>query len=256
VAPFAWPRTEEPAWVEITPLEEAAFENEEDLAPEPAAKPESVVVAAAGPPDGITILSMAPGQTEIVAQVRSAGPGESEAAAAPLKSRDPTRAPAKPKPKGPLLVEYLNAYCPHCRKTLKRLEGVLASSDGSMRMRRVYTWSSKDYPLWARACAHAQTVGLEEEMFQELLKSRGQNKREVYAAARRAGLDIAELTAAVTQARPPERLVRDRRIVQRARIRMLPTIDIGRRRLQGEQSASELREAVQVATRQYASRAN
>lgn len=227
------------------------------------------MVAAAGPPDGITILSMAPkplpGQTGIVAQVRPAGTGESKAAAkapgqkaphaaAPLKSRHPTRARAKPK--GPLLVEYLNAYCPHCRKTLKRLEGVLASSDGSMRMRRVYTWASKDYPLWARACAHAQTVGLEEEMFQELLKSRGQNKREVYAAARRAGLDIAELTAAVSQATPPERLVRDRRIVQRARIRMLPTIDIGRRRLQGEQSASELREAVQIATRQYASRAN
>jgi predicted DsbA family dithiol-disulfide isomerase len=155
-----------------------------------------------------------------------------------------------------MLVEYLNAYCPHCRKTLKRLEQVLDETGAPVRKRRVYTWASNDYPLWARACAYAQTLGREEAMFRELMQSRGQSRREVFAAARRAGLPMDAFKTAVSKAAPPKRLVRDRALVQRARIRMLPTIDIGRRRLQGEQSASELREALRVAQRQHVAQAH
>ena len=283
VGPFAWPRSEEPAWVEITPVDETAFEDElEEDAPE---VPEPVIAVAPTPEperpkvDGITILANAPTASNeglapaediaaIEAPARPETPTEpapatepevDAAPAQPEPAPTPTPAPApKPKrvrPQGPLLVEYLNAFCPHCRKTLHRLEDVLAEHDGPVRKRRVYTWASKDYPLWARACAYAQTVGAEERMFQELLKARSQSRSEVFAAARRAGLDMQALKTAVHQAQPPARLLRDQRIVQRARIRMLPTIDIGRRRLQGEQSTSELRDALRIAAEAYARKA-
>jgi protein-disulfide isomerase len=41
--------------------------------------------------------------------------------------------------------------------------------------------------------------------------------------------------------------VRDRDLARSAGLRGLPTLDIGRRRLMGEQSEAELREAVEAA---------
>jgi hypothetical protein len=46
---------------------------------------------------------------------------------------------------------------------------------------------------------------------------------------------------------PPPRLQRDREIVSRARLEGMPTLDIGKRRLQGEQSEAELAEALRAA---------
>lgn len=285
MAPFAWPRTEAPAWVEIAPLEDAAFA--EEAIPEAAPAPEAVIAVAEEAPQedaapripGVTILASAtptgpePERTAAIAAIaaptlETAPVTEVPPAAEPAAGTSPTTdaapqpaarsrtpvASAPAAPEGPLLVEYLNAFCPHCRKTLKRLEEVLDTTREPIRKRRVYTWASNDYPLWARACAHAQSLGQEETLFQQLLKARGQSRQEVFAAARRAGMDLEALRQALADPAPPARLVRDRGIVQRANIRMLPTIDIGRRRLQGEQSASELREAVQVATQQYAAK--
>jgi predicted DsbA family dithiol-disulfide isomerase len=146
-----------------------------------------------------------------------------------------------------MVVQYLNAFCPHCRATHNRLSRVLSEVQEPLRKRRVYTWASNDYPLWARACAFAQTAGLEERMFEELMRARNQGSTEIYAAAKRAGLDVRRMRTALSDPRPPRRLVRDRQLVSRARITKLPTLDIGRRRLMGEQSEAELRDAVTVA---------
>jgi predicted DsbA family dithiol-disulfide isomerase len=115
------------------------------------------------------------------------------------------------------------------------------------RRRRVYTWASGDFPLWARACAFAETVGREDEMFRALMDAHGQGLPDVLAAARRAGVDGAALQAALADPTPPPRLVRDRQSALAARLKGMPTIDIGRRRLMGEQSAAELRDAVRAA---------
>lgn len=345
--PFAWPRDEIPAWVEIEPLTEMAFEDTalEDMDPEDMAPEDTALEGSAQEPEdgalerrtdqggpladtghrstasvaggngatatpaatgvvvvspletGVVILSPAPHtpSSELAAapaasaspdehgvvilapapHLESDGPTESAGEAAEVtaaldapptaesemteqvesgKSKAPVKKRARPT--GPLLVEYLNAYCPHCRKTLRRLEQVLEESKSPVRKRRVYTWTSKGYPLWARACAYAQTVDREEAMFRELTHSRNQSRREVYAAARRAGLDMRALQQAVSKKKPPKRLVRDRSLVQRAGLRMLPTIDVGSRRLQGEQSASELRDALLVAQRKFMAQAN
>jgi predicted DsbA family dithiol-disulfide isomerase len=90
-------------------------------------------------------------------------------------------------------------------------------------------------------------VGLEERFFEELLESKSQDASEVYAAARRAGLDPQALQQAATSAAPPQRLVKDRQLFTQAGLKGLPTLDIGRRRLMGEQSEAELRSAVQAA---------
>jgi 2-hydroxychromene-2-carboxylate isomerase len=112
---------------------------------------------------------------------------------------------------------------------------------------RVYTWADGRYPLWARACAYAETLGLEDRMFEELVRARSDRPEEIYAAARRAGIDPSALRREAGDPTPPARLVRDRRRVVAARLEVLPTIDVGRRRLLGEQSLAELREALSAA---------
>jgi len=280
VVPFAIPRPVEPAWVEITPLADvdADYVPAGARAPEPAVPPAPTVpeappmplapTEATGPRLASQETPTAPSSSPASVTALHASPISMLAAPTtpppppPLPPASPAAAPAlaekrtpsaqsptfRPPPsKQPLLVEYLNAFCPHCRATHRRLHKVLTEMQAPMRKRRIYTWASKDYPLWARACAFAQTAGCEEQMFRELLRARDQSAGEVYAAARRAGLDVGRMRLALKSQQAPPRLVHDRRLVQKARIRKLPTLDIGRRRLMGEQSEAELRDAIRVA---------
>jgi uncharacterized membrane protein len=224
-------------------------------APRPAAgKPSAPVVPAVpGPGDEASPDALA---------VRPDGLGEPPADAAPSqepKDPVPPTAPApqakpasKPEPEpeaqpAPLVVEYLNAFCPHCRATHRRLERVIASMHVPVRRRRVYTWGGRQVPMWARACAIAATVGRERALFAALLEARKDTPAEIYAAAGRVGIDLTWLRAQLARGTIPPRLVRDQRLVQRAQIRALPTLDIGRRRLSGSQSERELRAALVAA---------
>ena len=101
--------------------------------------------------------------------------------------------------------------------------------------------------MWAKAVAFAQTQGLEDRMFAELVRAEEETPREIYAAAGRAGVDGDALQLALSDGRAWPRLDSDRRLAQGARLEGLPTLDIGRRRLMGEQSEDELREAVRAA---------
>jgi 2-hydroxychromene-2-carboxylate isomerase len=129
----------------------------------------------------------------------------------------------------------------------RRIHSVLHALGVEGRFRRVYTWSSHDYPLWARALVYAHTVGKEDRLFEELLVAKSQRVDEVFAAANRAGLDVAALRQALQDPTPPARLVRDRDLAQKARLQGLPTIDIGRRRMMGEVSEADVRDAIQAA---------
>jgi predicted DsbA family dithiol-disulfide isomerase len=77
-----------------------------------------------------------------------------------------------------------------------------------------------------------------------LLQARGGASAEVFAAARRAGIEPDALRSALARRAGAPRLVRDRRIAQAARLTALPTLDIGRRRLVGEQSEREFLVAI------------
>jgi hypothetical protein len=150
------------------------------------------------------------------------------------------------------LVEYLNPFCAHCRATHARLARVLEGVRTPVERERLYTWSGKSPPLWAKACVCAQDQGggakdLERPFFRELLTARSDRPADIWAAAKRAGLDVAALEACVKRGDADERLgwVRDK--VKDARIAGMPTLDIGERRLEGEQTEAELREAVTAA---------
>ena len=93
----------------------------------------------------------------------------------------------------------------------------------------------------------AQTLGLEDRLFEELVQADDDTPRDIYAAAARAGIDGDALQRALRDGRTWPRLESDRRLSQGARLEGLPTLDIGRRRLMGEQSEDELREAVRAA---------
>jgi predicted DsbA family dithiol-disulfide isomerase/uncharacterized membrane protein len=277
VAPFAWPRPEKPSYVEINPASDELFADEPTTnASRPAPPPSAAPASPSSPsnPPGTSPYAQWPHAPPTSAPATAppavptspwARPSPAPAidpnrvpppAAAPPSSPPPAVGPTKPPPAVATpapgvheltIVEYLNAYCPHCRATHKRLDKVLSDLGANARRRRVYTWASADYPFWARACAYAQTVGLEERFFEELLESKSQDASEVYAAARRAGLDPQALQQAATSAAPPQRLVKDRQLFTQAGLKGLPTLDIGRRRLMGEQSEAELRSAVQAA---------
>ena len=88
---------------------------------------------------------------------------------------------------------------------------------------------------------------LPDQLFDELMRARSQRPAEVYAAARRAGLDANAMQRAVNASAVPTRVVRDHDLMRKAQLKGLPTIDIGRRRLMGEQSEAELRDAIQAA---------
>lgn len=154
--------------------------------------------------------------------------------------------------KGIAIVEYLNPFCPHCRATHARLQKVLAAAGVPVRRLRLYTWAGDPAPRWARACVCAQDqnrdgVDRERPFFRELLDAPDESDRSLRAAAKDAGLDPAALFACMASTAPDERLARVHRRVLSAGIVGLPTIDIGRRRLQGEASEAELKEAVDAA---------
>jgi protein-disulfide isomerase len=153
---------------------------------------------------------------------------------------------AAPPQREVVMVEYLNPFCAHCRATHARLESVLASGGVAVRRRRVYVWSG-EIPFWARACACAAQQGREEALFEELLQARGQDERSVRAAARRAGIDLDAAAGCLDGPMTNARLERDRRLVAAARLEGLPTIDVGRRRLMGEQTEGELLDALHAA---------
>jgi uncharacterized membrane protein/protein-disulfide isomerase len=153
-------------------------------------------------------------------------------------------APPRPPVREIVVLEYLNAFCSHCRATHARLDRVVAGFGRPVRRHRVYVWSSNQVPLWARACAVAAKQGREDAMFDALLATERQDDRAIRAAAARAGVDLSEIDAPEVTAR----LERDRRLANQARLEGLPTFDVGRRRLMGEQSESELLDALRAAT--------
>ena len=255
IIPFAWPRETKPGWVEIAP-QTALLDGIAPSAPVASLantppRPTEAEVAAAPPPP-IPTPPPRPEPTAILATQSpalptppAAPPPDRVAKPAPVVAAAPSPAPSARPVIG--IVEYLNAYCAHCRATHRRLEKVLSEVEVSPRRRRIYTWSSTEAPLWARACAFAATRGLEDRLFEELLSTSSGNAPEVYAAAQRAGLDPAELRQSLDSPSVQTRLATDRRLSQGADLQGLPTLDIGRRRLLGEQSESELRDAVLVA---------
>lgn len=275
VAPFAWPRAEDPGWEEAPEMADALFEDAgPDVPREVAATPPAPVPAAdratelpslptAPTTAAEPILDDAPATAVLASpatDVVEDPPADPQPATVELV---PTLAPAPalvvpprtPPPavertqEGVRVVEYLNAFCAHCRATHARLEKVLEHGRVPVERRRVYTWNGSGYPLWARACVYAATVGREEAMFRELTRARRESAAEIYAAARRAGVDGPAFRRALTAHEPPPRLVRDKRIARTARLQRLPTFDIGRRRLSGSQSERELRAALQAAAR-------
>jgi predicted DsbA family dithiol-disulfide isomerase len=146
-----------------------------------------------------------------------------------------------------VLVEYLNPFCAHCRATHERLERVLARFDAPVRRRRVHVWSSDRPPAWAAACACAEPHGLSGALFDALLEEDRDGPQAVRNAARRVGLDPRALEACADAPETQARLARDRQALLAARLQGLPTLDIGRRRLMGEQSEDELLDALRAA---------
>lgn len=270
VLPLAWPREEAPAWVEVeppsglfadedageapTPVEEARA-----LPEAPARPPVPTATDVLPPPPALAPAARAPTRPAADPVPPPAVPPRASPPVAPSPAPSPASAPASaartpaevrpaaPAPAQVQIVEYLNAYCAHCRATHRRLAKVLADLGVTPRLRRVYTWAGADVPLWARACAFAQTVGREEALFEALLETSRGDARDIHAAAARVGLDRAALERALQDPALPPRLARDRDLFQAARLQGLPTLDIGRRRLMGEQSEQELRAAVEAA---------
>jgi len=162
--------------------------------------------------------------------------------------RDPGSEPA---PDEVRLVEYLNPFCEHCRATKERLDRAIASltepERARIRSQRVYVWTSRDVPFWAKGCACAKPQQKEPAFFFELMRAPRETNAEIQAAAMRAGLDMEMWTRCVFE---PETLVplegMHRRVLE-AKIPGLPVIDIGTRRLMGEQREPELWEALREA---------
>ncbi len=280
-APFLWPRPEKPSWVEIpdgASIDIGALEpvdgadvpdgpslSEADAGPAVRSTPPKKRERGAYEPDpdstpgatpGDHLPPLRPDEPESPFHPTADGPVTSarpppRPPPPPLVERTPVRPIAPPAPPPPrtdlTIVEYLNAFCSHCRLTHQRLDRVLASEGVASRRRRIYTWSSTEIPMWAKAVAFAQAQGLEDRMFAELVQADEDTPREIYAAAARAGIDGNALQQALRDGRAWPRLESDRRLSQGARLEGLPTLDIGRRRLMGEQSEGELRDAVRAA---------
>lgn len=171
----------------------------------------------------------------------------------PAPEPEPAAAPA-PEPPAPrrevAMVEYLNPFCAHCRATHTRLDRVIASFESPVKRRRVYVWPGRRAPYWAYACACAGAQGLEDALFAELLQTSRDDQRSVRAAAQRVGLDLEAFDACLASGEMQERLDRNYRAMDNARIKGLPTLDIGRRRLMGEQSEAEILDALRAAARE------
>jgi protein-disulfide isomerase len=168
--------------------------------------------------------------------------------AAPPKA--PTVAAKPPEPPSILLVEYLNAFCGHCRATHERLDRILADRGIRTRRRHVYVWASSQPPLWAQALAATQVAlgrDKEEAFFAALLHARSENADSIWGAAREVGIDPAVVMPKMGSPQAADLLSRHRSLMEQGRIRGIPTLDLGCRRLQGEQSDGELEEAVEAA---------
>ncbi len=273
VGPFAWPRAPRTGWVEHVPTP-GLFEDEVAWADPVESPPQAPWDPAPGPRTGPGGSEALPPPPAAPAAPPTAPRPREEPRPAPLPgpapaARPPAAPPAAPAPSGGpaggaaaprptaepptgaptavLVVEYLNAFCAHCRVTHRNLARARASSGIPVRVRRVYTWAGDAPPLWARACVYAGTVGREDALFEELLAAPREDPREIHAAARRAGLDVAALQRALQDPTPPPRLLKDRELFLAAGLRGLPTLDIGRRRLMGEQSEADLRAALEAA---------
>lgn len=272
-APLLWPKpAPAPAWIELPEETRLAIDVASEFAPYlaergpevgpspphddlPAREPVSSAPAepdddaVPGPPIGALPDDLAPAPVPAPLPARPVAPPAGPRVPAPTAAAPRAVAPATPAPREMArevtVVEYLNAYCAHCRATHARLDEVVASFPHPVRRQRVYVWSGQEAPLWARACAVAATVGREDAMFLALLETTRQDDRTVRAAAARAGVDL----DAGDTPQVAARLERDRRLFLAARLEGLPTFDIGRRRLMGEQSAAELREALLAAVR-------
>lgn len=269
-APFLWPRPAKPSWVDRPMGPEVASYDPTDGSHVAAAAVEGDGEAGHDAPAGAP-KKPARGAYEPEPETTDSGPGDRlptpppagpttvptlptpvPEASLPPPPRPVPRPPPTPAPPPPAravltIVEYLNAFCSHCRATHQRLEHMLATDGIEARRRRIYTWASNETPMWAKAVAFAQTAGLEDRMFAELVEADEETPREIYAAAGRAGVDVDALRQALSDGRTWPRLDADRRLAQGARLEGLPTLDIGRRRLMGEQSEDELREAVRAA---------
>ncbi|MBL9085815.1 MAG: DsbA family protein [Planctomycetia bacterium] len=232
-APFLAERKGPPA--DERPAPPPAPAPEEPPAPAPRAELPDVVADAVPMPDPTPAPRPAPVRAEPPPAPRPD----------PVRAEPPTAVIAPPRPtvREIVVLEYLNAFCSHCRATHARLDRVVAGFGRPVRRHRVYVWSSREVPLWAKACAVAAQQGREDAMFDALLETDRQDDRSIRAAAARAGVDLSDLDA-------PEvanRLERDRRLFSQARLEGLPTFDVGRRRLMGEQSEGELLEALRAA---------
>jgi uncharacterized membrane protein/protein-disulfide isomerase len=194
------------------------------------------------PPAAMPPLPAAPPATPSATPTAPAAP----APAAREPSSPPAAAPPSALP-SVALVEFLNPFCAHCRATHARLDRAVGSAEARVVRYRVYVWSSPTPPLWARACAAAAAAGKEDALFSELLSCDRDTPESIWGAARRVGLDVRALSAAVDRGDVAARLAAERRRVEASSLRALPTLDVGRRRLEGEQSEAEIRAAIRAA---------
>jgi uncharacterized membrane protein len=272
--PFVVPREVNPGWVEIQEIASVDLDGP-DTAPTslPAPKPpvaEAPKPPPATPPPPQPAASWKPPAPTALPWIEPGGAGSLPASASP-RPEPPTATPsprlepaplppappppAPPAPPAPppapkadaTVIEYLNAFCPHCRATHARFDRATARSGLVVRFRRVYTWTSTEPPLWARVCVAARGQGLEERVFAEMLHAANDSPGEIWEAARRAGADLDAIRVSMEAPETHEKLTRHRQAVASARLQGLPTLDIGRRRLMGEQSEAEIRDALDAA---------
>jgi len=261
-APLLWPRPpEKPGWIEIPNVDVEEPEPEVAEVEIPALPkleiptgqwrvPTAQFDAYREPVAPPARIDGDPNATPASAVVDPAAgtPPASAPAPASIAPPPPVAPPAARPAVRPIpVVMYLNPFCAHCRATHASLDTVLASYRTPVRMKHVYVWTSSEIPYWAWACALGGTMGIEDRVFAELLRARNERADEVQAAAMRAGLDPALLASAVGRADLRVRLDRDRQTMLSARIQGLPTLDVGRRRLMGEQSEDELVDALRAA---------
>ena len=254
LAPAAAPVPQEaavPVRVEIA-IEPATVLESAPVAPEPGApaSPEPAAVPLAPPP-----APASPSPDPLAAGAPVPPPAAVPAAPAPEPVSPPVRGPsagdAVAAPTAELaepevvLVEYVNAFCPHCRATHARLDRALAGA--RVRRHRVYTWGGAATPLWAQACVCAAAFGKEDPLFEELLRADDDGADAVWAAASRVGIDARALWTAVARGDAVPRLDADRRRADASQVHRLPTVDVGARRLEGESSEADLRAAIQAA---------
>jgi hypothetical protein len=167
--PLLWPAPpKKPAWVELPAEATASIDVAAEFAPylaerkgppadvrpeprvepPPAPRPADDVPAPDSPPAYPDIVADAvpmPTPTPRPAPVRADPPPRP----APVRAEPPTAviAPPRPAAREIVVLEYLNAFCSHCRATHARLDRVVAGFDRPVRRHRVYC------PVVARGAA-------------------------------------------------------------------------------------------------------